>query len=251
MHRHLVHTVRARGLAGGALLTLVWLLPASSPAQTLPAEVREAAADRLWIHDYLRLYDLLLSMQAALGEITVETADAQIAAAGWELYDQGFHEEDIDALREALRGTANEFLDSIEDEVASSTIWPEDLPAESYRSLSSQLLRYARSEFERALTSGADPGVALRAATLSLAFARGYQALPAELDYLAGTGERAAAALPGIDLMPIDGEAVALPPASQPLSMNLSMRAAVLKIISTSVCEAPSCRPALAPPTFM
>ncbi|HYO45703.1 MAG TPA: LCCL domain-containing protein [Gemmatimonadota bacterium] len=215
MQRHMVHSLSPRRLAALALLALAPLLPAAAAAQTLPAEVREAAADRLWIRDYLRLYDLLLSMQAALGEITVEEADAQLAAAGWELYDQGFYEEDLDALREALRGTAKEFLDSIDDEIASSTTWPTDLPAESYRSLSSQLLRYARSEFERALTRGADPGVALRAATLLLAFARGYESLPADFDYFAGTRERASAALPGIDLMPIDGGVPALRPPTE------------------------------------
>ncbi|HEU4464195.1 MAG TPA: hypothetical protein VFS53_04040, partial [Gemmatimonadota bacterium] len=209
--------MRSRGLAAGALLALVWLLPATAAAQTLPAEVREAAADRLWIRDYLRLYDMLLTIQAASGEISGADADRQLAVAGWELYEQGFHEEDLEAVREALRGTASDFFASIEYEIASSTTWPADLPAESYRSLSSHLLRYARSEFDRALTRGADPSVALRAATLLLAFARGYDALPADIDYFAGTGERATAALPPIELIEIEG---GVPPAAPPPTVS-------------------------------
>src|SRR6185369_18101138 len=51
--------------------------------------------------------------------------------------------------------------------------------------------------------------------------------------------------------LPAPADAVAAPPAVQPLLMKLVIAAAVLKTISTSVCEAPSCRPALPPPTFM
>ena len=195
-----------RAMTVAALLTLSLILPALAPAQQdVAADIREAASQRAWIREYLRLYDELLSMQAAVGGITGEQADAQLAAAGRELHEQGFYDQDMDALVAQLRAAAGDFLASIEYEVANSTAWPSDLPAESYRSLSTRMLSYVRSELERALARGADPAAALRGATLVLAFTRGHAILPPELDFFAGVTDRAAGAMPGIELMPIEG----------------------------------------------
>ena len=200
----------ARVLAVAVLAALSLSAPALR-AQ-IPAEVREAAADRVWIRDYLRLYDQVLTMQAATGRITGAQADAQLAAAGRELYTQGYREPDMAALRDALRAAAGPFLDGVEAEIAASTSWSGDLTPESYRELTSGMLRYVRSELDRALARGADPVTALRAATLLLAMARGYESLPDDLDFFVGSRDRAAATVPGIELMPIDGGVRLLPP---------------------------------------
>ncbi len=210
MQRNVVHPVR-RPLLAVALLATTWLLPGPAAGQDVTASIRQAAADRLWIRDYLRLYDELLTLQAAMGQLAPERADAQLAAAGQELYRQGFHDADVGAVRDALRAAAETFFGHIEEEIAGSTTWPADMPAETYRSFSTRLLAYTRGEFDRALARGADPLVALRAATLLLAFARGYESLPPELDYFVDSRARAAASVPEIELMPVEGAAPTLP----------------------------------------
>ena len=214
MHRHLVPPVSPRLAAFAWLLALGLLAPAGLGAQTHPMEdMRQAAADRVWVRQYLRLYDQVLSMQAALGMMTGQEADARLAAAGRELHQQGFHDADMDAVRDALRATAAPFLDSVESEIESSTAWAADMPAEVYRSLAGRLLRFARSELDRSLARGADPVDALRAATFILALARGHEAIPAEIDYFAGSAARAAGSVPAIELMPMDAAAPTVPAA--------------------------------------
>ena len=82
MHRRLVHTLTFLSVAAVGVL----FHPAKSSAQDVWVEIREAASERSWLRGYLRRYDALLSMQAALGSTSGESADVQLAAAGRELY---------------------------------------------------------------------------------------------------------------------------------------------------------------------
>jgi hypothetical protein len=199
VHRRLVHPLTLVA-AGAALL----LATPALPAQDVSADIRQAAAERGWMREYLRRYDALLSMQVALGYTSAEAADAQLMAAGRELHELGFHDEDRNALDLDLEATAWAFLAGVEWEIRTSRDWPSDLPNALYRSLATGILRTVRRSFDGALTTREDPVPALIAATWVLSFARGYDDLPPELDFFGGTNARAEAALPPIALMPID-----------------------------------------------
>ncbi|HET6637384.1 MAG TPA: LCCL domain-containing protein, partial [Gemmatimonadota bacterium] len=200
MHGRLVHTLTL--LAATAVAVL--LHPVSLPAQDVWADIRTAASERTWVRNYLRRYDALLSMQAALGSTSAEAADAQLAAAGRDLYESGFQDEDLGALYFELGTAAGAFLTAVETEILTSTSWPTDLPADSYHALATRVLAQVRRSLDEALATRTDPVPALRAATRLLSYARGYSEMPATLDLFGGTDARAAAALPPIVLISID-----------------------------------------------
>ena len=168
------------------------------------ADIREAAAQRAWIREYLGLYDELLTMQAALGQISGEDANAQVTAAATELHVAGYHEEDLEAVRYLLEPAIEAFLASLEYEVLTSETWP-DQDDEIWRSLALRLLGLIRTDLAAAFASGEDPLPLLCESTRILALARGYRALPPELDFFGGTRDRVYAALPlvGVTLGPI------------------------------------------------
>ncbi|MFN2383553.1 MAG: hypothetical protein ABR559_04745, partial [Gemmatimonadota bacterium] len=207
-------------LASASLLVLLCLIPAAARAQdNLRADVREAAEQRVWIRNYLRHYDQLLSIQAALGQITATDADKQLAAAGRELFEQGYHEADLIALQTQWRGVIDEFLRSLESTVATSTSWPADAPADVYQSMATRMLGYIRADLAKAYTAGTNPLPLLREATQLLAMANGNRTVPPELDYFGASAARAASAMPGIELMPMDAAVPTAPPVRTPPPM--------------------------------
>ena len=161
MHRRLVHTLTL--LAAVAVAGLFH--PSRSPAQDVWVEIRQAASERVWVLNYLRRYDALLSMEAATGSMSGESADVQLAAAGRELYESGYQDEDLGALYFDLGSTAGGFLAAVENEILTSTAWPTDLPAEAYRALATRVLAQVRLSLDEALATRSDPVPALRAAT--------------------------------------------------------------------------------------
>ena len=207
MRRDVVGAMRARvGLTWALFVACGLAAPAAANGQEtdLMADIREAAAQRAWIREYLGLYDELLTMQAALGQISGEDANAQVTAAATELHVAGYHEEDLEAVRYLLEPAIEAFLASLEYEVLTSETWP-DQDDEIWRSLALRLLGLIRTDLAAAFASGEDPLPLLCESTRILALARGYRALPPELDFFGGTRDRVYAALPlvGVTVGPI------------------------------------------------